>query len=54
MPHEKKCRCVRLVYANSMHVDIVPYLKLDDGTREVIVNRDRDEWEDTNPEGFTA
>jgi len=53
MPHSRKCRCVRLVYANSCHVDIVPYLKLSDG-REVIVNRDEDRWEDTNPEGFTA
>lgn len=53
MPHSRKCRCVRLVYANSCHVDIVPYLKLSDG-RQVIVNRDNDEWENTNPEGFTA
>jgi hypothetical protein len=53
MPHSRKCRCVRLVYANSCHVDIVPYLKLSNG-RQVIVNRDRDDWEDTNPEGFTA
>lgn len=42
-PHSRKCRCVRLVYANSMHVDIVPYLKLADG-RQVIVNRDANEW----------
>ena len=53
MLHSRKCRCVRLVYANSMHVDIVPYLKLSDG-RQVIVNGDEDEWEDTDPEGFTA
>src|SRR5207247_1595375 len=53
MPHSRKCRCVRLTYANSCHVDIVPYLKLSDG-RQVIVNRDNDEWEDTDPEGFTA
>lgn len=53
MPHSRKCRCVRLVYANSMHLDIVPHLTLADG-REVIVNRDEDEWELTNPEGFTA
>jgi hypothetical protein len=53
MPHSRKCRCVRLVYANSCHVDIVPYLKLGDG-RQVIVNRDNDQWEDTDPEGFTA
>lgn len=52
MPHSRKCRCVRLVYANSMHLDIVPHLNLADG-REVIVNRDDNEWELTNPQGFT-
>lgn len=35
-----------------MHVDIVPHLNLSDG-REVIVNRDKNEWEETNPQGFT-
>ncbi|MFD7817614.1 cyclic GMP-AMP synthase DncV-like nucleotidyltransferase [Streptomyces sp. NPDC059785] len=53
MPHTRKCRCVQLSYANSMHVDIVPYLHLADG-REVIVNRDDNRWEQTNPAGFTA
>jgi hypothetical protein len=53
LPHSRKCRCVRLTYANSCHVDIVPYLNLSGG-RQVIVNRDNDEWEDTDPEGFTA
>jgi hypothetical protein len=53
MPHEKKCRCIRLVYANSMHVDIVPFLILDGG-RQVIVNADDNEWETTDPAGFTA
>ena len=52
MPHSRKCRCVRLVYANSMHLDIVPHLNLADG-REVIVSRDDNEWELTNPQGFT-
>ncbi|MBW9093053.1 nucleotidyltransferase [Microbacterium jejuense] len=52
MPHSRKCRCVRLVYANSMHLDIVPHLHLADG-REVIVNRDENQWETTNPDGFT-
>jgi hypothetical protein len=52
MPHSRKCRCVRLVYANSIHVDIVPHLNLAEG-REVIVNRDENEWELTNPQGFT-
>lgn len=53
MPHSRKCRCVRLVYSNSMHVDIVPHLVLSDG-REVIVNRDENSWEQTNPQGFTT
>ncbi|MFE3866144.1 cyclic GMP-AMP synthase DncV-like nucleotidyltransferase [Streptomyces goshikiensis] len=53
MPHTRKRRCVQLSYANSMHVDIVPYLRLEDG-REVIVNRDANVWEGTNPAGFTA
>lgn len=52
MPRSRKCRCVRIVYANSMHVDIVPHLVLADG-REVIVNRDDDVFEGTNPQGFT-
>jgi hypothetical protein len=53
MPHTRKCRCVRLVYKNLMHVDIVPHVILSDG-RSVIVNRDDNQWEDTDPEGFTA
>lgn len=52
MPHMRKCRCVRLVYANDMHIDIVPHLYLPDG-REVIVNRDNNRWEITDPTGFT-
>ncbi|MFD7581039.1 cyclic GMP-AMP synthase DncV-like nucleotidyltransferase [Kitasatospora sp. NPDC059817] len=53
MPHSRKCRCVRLVYSNSMHVDIVPSVRLSDG-REVIVNRDEDCWEYTDSEGFST
>lgn len=53
MPHGRKCRCVYVEYANSTHVDIVPYIVLADG-RKVIVNRDRNEFENTDPEGFTA
>lgn len=53
MPHEQKRRCVRLVYANLMHIDIVPYVVLADG-RQVIVNREKNDWEDTDPAGFTA
>lgn len=52
MPVSRKCRCVRVTYANDMHVDIVPHLVLENG-REVIVNRDDDSWEDTDPQGFT-
>src|SRR5207247_11077484 len=43
---------VRIAYANDCHVDVVAYLVLADG-RQVIVNRDIDDWEDTNPQGFT-
>src|SRR5205807_773719 len=41
MERHRKCRCVRLGYAESArcHVDIVTYLRLADG-REVIVNCD--------------
>lgn len=52
MPRENKCRCVRLSYKGDFHLDIVPYVILADG-REVIVNADDDEWEPTNPTGFT-
>lgn len=50
MPRSRKCRCVRLTYAGSCHVDIVPYLTLGDG-RQVIVNRDSDEWRTPTPKG---
>jgi SMODS domain-containing protein len=53
MPRTRKCRCVRLTYKGDFHLDIVPYVHLSDG-REVIVNSDDDEWEPTNPEGFTS
>jgi hypothetical protein len=41
-----------LSYKDEFHLDIVPYLVLSDG-RQVIVNGDKDEWEPTNPTGFT-
>lgn len=51
-PPEAKNRCVRVTYANYMHVDVVPYVdRASDG--ECIVNTDTDEWEDTDPSGFT-
>jgi hypothetical protein len=48
-----KCRCVRVAYSGDYHVDVVPYLVLADG-RQVIVNGDEDDWEDTDPAAFTA
>lgn len=48
----KKDRCVRVIYANDCHVDVVTYVVLGSG-RQVIVNRNTNEFEDTNPVGFT-
>lgn len=47
-----KRRCVRVVYAGDFHVDIVPFLDL--SGRQVIVNHEEDDWEDTNPAEFTS
>lgn len=49
----KKDRCVRVVYANDCHIDIVPFLTLSDG-RQVIVNHGTNDWEETDPDEFTA
>lgn len=49
----RKTRCVRIVYADDCHVDVVPYLVRSDGS-QVIVCRDTDAFEATDPEGFTA
>ncbi len=49
---EKHTRCVRIVYAGSCHVDVVPHVVLADG-REVIVNSKDSTFEDSNPDGFT-
>jgi hypothetical protein len=49
----RKTRCVRIVYADDCHVDVVPYLVRSDGS-QVIVCRDTDDFEATDPEGFTA
>jgi len=49
---EAKNRCVRVTYANYMHVDVVPYVNRVSGG-ESIVNTETDEWEDTDPSGFT-
>lgn len=54
MPHSRKCRCVYLDYANNaMHLDIVPFVIRVDGT-QWIINRDDNEWERTDTDGFTA
>lgn len=49
---EKKDRCVRVRYANECHIDVVAYVVQSDG-RQVIVNRSTNEFENTNPVGFT-
>jgi hypothetical protein len=49
----RKNRCVRIVYAGACHVDVVPYIIRADGSK-VIVNRETNDFEETNPEGFTA
>src|SRR5205807_9151142 len=48
----KKDRCVRVRYANDCHIDVVPFVILGSG-REVIINRATNQFEDTNPVGFT-
>ena len=49
----RKNRCIRVRYANFCHVDIVPYVVRSDGY-EVIVNRETNTFETTNPVGFTS
>jgi Second Messenger Oligonucleotide or Dinucleotide Synthetase domain len=51
IPHEPHNRCARVQYS-TMHVDLVPFINLNDG-RQVIVNRDDNDWEASNPAGFT-
>jgi hypothetical protein len=48
---KRKNRCVRIEYANDCHVDVVPFVTLDDG-RQVIINYAANTFEDTNPVGF--
>ena len=48
----KKNRCVRVVFKNDCHVDVVPHLVLAGG-RQVILNYADNKFEDTNPAGFT-
>lgn len=47
----RKNRCVRVVYANSCHIDIVPAIER--GGLEYVANYKDDQWERTDPEGFT-
>jgi hypothetical protein len=49
----RKNRCIRVRYANFCHIDIVPYVVRSDGY-EVIVNRETNAFETTNPVGFTS
>lgn len=49
----RKNRCIRVRYANFCHIDIVPYVIRSDGF-EVIVNRETNAFETTNPVGFTV
>jgi hypothetical protein len=48
----RKNRCTRVSYANDCHIDVVPYVIQSTG-RQVIINRETNEFEDTNPVGFT-
>ena len=48
----RKDRCVRVTYANDCHIDVVPYVVFESG-REAIINRTTNQFEDTNPIGFT-
>jgi hypothetical protein len=52
MTVNRKNRCVRVVYANSCHIDIVPAITR--GGLEYVANYEDDNWELTDPEGFTA
>jgi hypothetical protein len=46
----RRSRCVVVNYAGDFHVDVVPYLVRNDG--HYITNRNTNELENTNPEGF--
>lgn len=48
----RRSRCVVVNYAGDFHVDVVPYLERHD--EKFITNRNTDEFELTNPEGFNA
>jgi hypothetical protein len=46
----RRTRCVYIDYADPFHVDVVPYVQ----SRKDITNNKTDDWEHTDPEGFTA
>lgn len=48
----RHARCVKVDYANEFHIDVVPYVERHG--EHYICNRDDDEFELTNPEGFNA
>jgi Second Messenger Oligonucleotide or Dinucleotide Synthetase domain/Adenylyl/Guanylyl and SMODS C-terminal sensor domain len=49
---EKHTRCVRIIYVDDCHVDVVPYVELEDG-RGVIIDTSTNEFESSNPAGFS-
>lgn len=51
MTVNRKNRCVRVVYANSCHIDIVPAIQR--GGLEYVANFRDNQWEATDPDGFT-
>ena len=46
----KRTRCVYLDYADDFHLDVVPYV----ASRDDITNNKTDDWEHTDPQGFTT
>ena len=46
----RHARCVKVDYANEFHIDVVPYIERHG--EHYITNRDDDDFELTNPEGF--
>lgn len=52
MTVERKNRCVRVVYANSCHIDIVPAVSRHEA--EYVAYYKDDAWEMTDPQGFTS
>ena len=49
MAHSRT-RCICIDYADEFHVDVVPYVE----DNKHITNNKTDDWETTDPEGFTA